>query len=124
MQLSKISHVILTVRDLERSLGFYRDVLGMGVRYVIPGFAFLDGGGVTLALRQVASWPAPGNPGLSEVVFETADIHAAYDALRHAGVEFSRAPRVVTSDATHDLLATDFSDPDGHVLSITGRVSR
>ncbi len=91
MKLSKIGHVILVVRDLERSLAFYRDVLGMGVRYTIPGFAFLDGGGVILALRQV---------------------------------EFSREPRVVTSDATHDLLATDFRDPDGHVLSITGRGPR
>jgi catechol 2,3-dioxygenase-like lactoylglutathione lyase family enzyme len=116
---------MLAVRDLERALAFYRDVLGMEVVHVIPeGFAFLDGGSVSLALRQVTSWPSGGNPGLVEVVLETPDVQVAYEELGRKGVAFSQAPRAVTGDATHDLYATDFTDPDGHVLSITGRVPR
>ena len=59
-----------------------------------------------------------------EIAFDCPDIQGAYEALKARGVTFGREPRVVTSDATHDLLATDFGDPDGHVLSITGRAAK
>jgi catechol 2,3-dioxygenase-like lactoylglutathione lyase family enzyme len=118
---TKIGNVILTVEDLDRPVGFYSDMLGLKVTRSIPGdFVFLDGGGVTLALRQ-ASRPGPVVLGDVEVSFDVDDVQATYLSLKSKGVAFRTPPRAVTEDAEHrQLLAADFRDPDQHILSITG----
>ncbi len=122
--LAKIRYIILLVADLENSLAFYRDALGMTVKRTIPDFADLNGGGVTLTLRRSPRMREQANPHLTKIVFEVPDIHATYRSLKSKGIVFSREPRVVTGDAARDLLATDFRDPDGHVLSITSWVPK
>jgi catechol 2,3-dioxygenase-like lactoylglutathione lyase family enzyme len=123
----RVSNLILRVADLPRALAFYRDTLGMGVRFASDEFAFLDGGGIALVLNKPEAPPAQASAGLAaltEVVLEVDDVRARYAELEKRGVPFSREPRPVTSDAQRDLLATDFRDPDGHVLSLTGWVPR
>jgi catechol 2,3-dioxygenase-like lactoylglutathione lyase family enzyme len=122
LSITRVSSVILVVKDLQRSISFYRDVLGMKLKYTIPGeFAFLDGGGIDLALRMTSE---PVNPGLTEVVFDVLDIHGTYETLKSKGVVFPYPPRVVTGNEKSELFATDFRDPDGHVLSITSWVTK
>ncbi len=116
----KISNIILRVEDLARSLEFYRDRLGLTVLGSSEAFAFLDGRGVTLALNAIGPAIAEHPPGLVEVVFEVDDVVATYEALAAAGVQFRGDPQVVMSDGDRDLVAADFRDPDGNVLSITG----
>ena len=41
----RIGHVHLKVADLERALGFYRDILGFEETYRRPGAVFLAAGG-------------------------------------------------------------------------------
>lgn len=117
MGIFKVSNIILTVTDLEKAVAFYRDVLGMKVNAIIAGeFAFLNGGGVVLALREATDRP---NPGLTEIVFEVDDVRTTYEELKSKGVVFPYQPRAVTGNETSELYATDFRDPDGHILSIT-----
>jgi catechol 2,3-dioxygenase-like lactoylglutathione lyase family enzyme len=119
---AKISNIILSVGNLNKSIAFYSDILGMNVLSTIPGeFAFLDGGGVTLALRERSEG---SNPGLTEVVFEVPDVYATYESLKSRGVAFSTNPRVVTESGPRQLVATDFRDPDGHILSITSWLAK
>jgi catechol 2,3-dioxygenase-like lactoylglutathione lyase family enzyme len=119
-RLSRISNIILRVEDLERSLAFYRDRLGMTALGSSESFAFLSGGGVTLVLNAIGADMEENPPGLVEVVFEVDDVEATYEALSGAGVPFRLEPRVVMNDGGRDLMAADFRDPDGNVLSITG----
>ena len=119
-RLSRISNIILRVEDLERSLEFYRDRLGMSVLGASESFAFLDGGGVTLAINAIGAGMEANPPGLVEVVFEVDDVEATYAALSGAGVSFRLEPRLVMNSDGRDLLAADFRDPDGNTLSITG----
>lgn len=119
-RLSRISNIILRVEDLERSLAFYRDLLGITVLGSSESFAFLNGGGVTLALNAIGIDMKANPPGLVEVVFEVDDVEATYEALSGSGVPFRLEPRVVMSDGGRDLMAADFRDPDGNILSITG----
>ena len=122
MSLKTIGQVILPVKDLERSSSFYRELLGMKVRYTLPGeFVFLDGGGIELALREMEGGTVPD---LTEVVFQVDDVLATYETLKSRGVSFSYPPRAITGTPTADLFATDFRDPDGHVLSITGWIQK
>lgn len=120
IKLWKVSHVVLRVADLERSLPFYLETLGMVLRSRLPGAAHLDAGGITLTLLQPPTG-APAPPGnASEVVFETHDVRAAYAWLRSRAVPFTGELRVVSTDHGRDLLAASFRDPDGHLLCITG----
>lgn len=114
--LSKASVVILSVTDLNRSVAFYRDRLGLKLDSTNEDFAFFDAGGFTLALR--AGLPKPDKTDLTatEVAFAVDHVKPAHQALRAQGVEFKRDPRVITGTTW----ATDFRDPDGHVLSIVG----
>jgi catechol 2,3-dioxygenase-like lactoylglutathione lyase family enzyme len=119
VKLSKLGTVMIGVSDMERSLAFYRDALGLPLRFATAEFAFLDGGGVTLALHRIVNLGG-GSEGRTELVFHVDDIEEARTSLESRGVTFRIEPRVVTGDQ----LAADFRDPDGHVLSILGPRAR
>jgi len=116
VKLSKIGTLMLAVADLPRAVAFYRDVLGVPVRFATEEFAFLDGGAVMLGLRRDAKLGTPGENLRSEVVFEVEDVDAAYAALAARGVEFKHAVR----QASGDRYVADFRDPDGNAISIFG----
>lgn len=119
----KMKYVMLMVSDLARSERFYKELLGLGVEGKVDGeFVFFNAGGdVQLVIRKVEG---PVNADRSEFSFEVPDIMKAYQELLAKGVGFTKAPRAVTGDANRELYATDFRDPDGHILSITGWVQR
>jgi len=115
-KLQKIALIMLGVKDIEASLAFYRDQLGMTVQHHNPEFAFLHGDGVTLALSTPIAKNSPAMVGATEIVFSVAGVRAAFAALRGQGVEFFIEPRVVNPP----MWAANFADPDGHRLSIYG----
>lgn len=115
-RLAKIGVVMLGIADLEKSVAFYRDRLGLKLTAQFEGFAFFDGGGVTLALSRGLAQAVGKGPGAMEVVFAVEHVRLAYEALRQAGVEFINEPRAVSGPNW----ATDFHDPDGHILSVFG----
>jgi catechol 2,3-dioxygenase-like lactoylglutathione lyase family enzyme len=111
-----ISHLMLGVSNLDRSLAFYRDALRLDLQRQFPGFAFFNAGGVTLVLNEALFQALGGQPGASEIVFDVADVDAAHADLMSRHVQFSQAPRQVTPSEW----AANFQDPDGHRLSIFG----
>jgi catechol 2,3-dioxygenase-like lactoylglutathione lyase family enzyme len=115
-KLTQVSVVMLGVHDVTRSLGFYRDKLGLKVQSEIPGFAFVDAGAVTLCLSEPAAKVRGQVAGAGEIVFSVEDVTAAYQALRGKGVEFTHEPRSVTPTTW----VANFDDPDGNHLSIYG----
>jgi catechol 2,3-dioxygenase-like lactoylglutathione lyase family enzyme len=112
----KVSHVMLGVSSVEKSLSFYRDQLGMKVQHQIQGFAFLDGGSLTLALSEEI-WQSMGkSTGAMELVLGVQNVKASYAAMKANGVAFVNEPRVINGREW----AANFRDPDGHLLSIFG----
>ncbi|MDJ0960079.1 MAG: VOC family protein [Acidimicrobiia bacterium] len=116
-----VSHVILRVADLERSIEFYRDRAGFSILGATESFAFLDGGSIRIALNVRPNQPVDNS--LSEIVLEVDDIAAEYEAMRTRGVPFEVQPREVMTDGDRALHAAHFADPDGHLWSITGWVA-
>lgn len=84
----RIGHVHLKVADLDRSLAFYRDVLGFEETMRRPGAVFLSAGGYHhhLALNtwesRGAHPPAPGTTGLYHVAILYPSRRLLADALR------------------------------------------
>jgi catechol 2,3-dioxygenase-like lactoylglutathione lyase family enzyme len=114
--LPPVSMIMLGVRDLEKSVSFYRDRLGIDSRQRIPGFAFLDSGALTIVLSEPLAKNVSPLAGATEVIFSVNDVRASYEALQNQGVEFSQEPRNVSGP----MWAANFRDPDGHLLTLFG----
>ena len=119
-KLTQVSVVMVGVQDVTRSLGFYRDKLGLKVEREIPGFAFLNAGAVTLCLSEAAAKARGQAVGAGEIVFSVDDVTVAYQALLGKGVQFTHEPRSVTPTTW----VANFDDPDGNHLSIYGTQSK
>ncbi len=115
-ELSRISAVMLGVRDLPLSLAFYQDKLGLKVIMQESQLALLQCGTVMLGLSTGHVSLAPHIAGATEVVFQVESVRAARKNLIAQGVVFMSEPRQVTATDW----AAHFKDPDGHLLSVFG----
>jgi catechol 2,3-dioxygenase-like lactoylglutathione lyase family enzyme len=119
----KANRVIIRVANLNTSIGFYRDRVGLPLQSTFDEFAVFGGDGMTLMLQQVerkSSGPSTGLSALTEVVLESADVMKTYQEMKARGVVFLREPFAATTDGKRVLYAANFRDPDNHLLSITG----
>lgn len=114
----RIHRIILRVTDLDASVSFWTEQVGLELSGRGGPFAFIDGGGCQLALNQVDELAV--DESLTEIVLEVDDVRASYDDLAARGVPFEVELRTVTTDGNHDLWAAHFRDPDGHLASLTG----
>ncbi|WP_282699436.1 VOC family protein [Streptomyces sp. CC219B] len=121
------SHIGLNVTDLDRSLGFYRDVLG----FVLLGegkeedrrYAFLgDGERLVLTLWQQAQGQYDsGRAGLHHLALEADSIDQVREyetALRRYGADFAYEGVVAHAEGAASG-GIFFHDPDGTRLEIS-----
>lgn len=116
---TRLSHVMLAVEDIDRSVAFYAGTLGLDLLHRTPAMAFLDAGGTTIVVRTGFD-AGPGDA--VEIVLESPDVHRTFAAWRQRGVAFRVELRPVMQAGGRHLVAADFRDPDGHLLSLTGWV--
>jgi len=121
----------LTVRDLDRSISFYRDVLGLPLAHVIPArsvafFWIGSPGQAMLGLWSIGTAPLFMR---LHIAFETSleQVIASIERLRDAGL----SPRSGDgSPITEPVVLTwmpavsvYFDDPDGHSLEFISMLS-
>jgi len=112
-----IGQIHVSVSDIDRSVAFYRDVLGIRFLFDVPGrsMAFFDVGGIRLYLGRPETPDFRSTPIL---YFSVDDVDEAYDALRGRGVGFADEPHVVHRTEQTELRMAFFTDPDGTNLAI------
>lgn len=142
--LGGMHHIGLTVADIERSIVFYRDVLGMsllrrrpqvdndyvaqqtgyhGVVLNVASFGIAEGS-PTLELVQYMTHggspalAATNQPGISHLCLTVSDLQSAYEDLRVRGVRFRTAPVRITAGPNIGGLVVYFEDPDGYTLEL------
>jgi diaminopimelate decarboxylase len=138
-----IDHVSVTCGDLDRSLAFYCDLLGLGLRgrgdadgsseFEITGIANpkvrwadleLPHGQVLELIeyerpRGTPTRPEPNDPGATHISLRVRDADAACERLRAAGASVRSEP--VTIDAPgawHGVRAFYAADPDGVTVEL------
>lgn len=118
-----LGHVVFYVEDLERSLAFYRDLLGFKeIGRVFGGLAAALTSGRThheLLLIQVGAAPGPltgRRRGLYHIGIKIGD---SLEALRAAKRELEQADITVTGMSDHTVSQSLYlSDPDGNDVEI------
>lgn len=116
----QVDDVFFNVDDMEKAVAFYRDRLGLAVKYESADWVELDAGNVAIALRRYGSGPE-GRPELgvgegATLVFEVDDIEATKAELEDKGIRFIGG---VFEYGTVKLAA--FEDLNGNVLQIYQR---
>lgn len=120
-----LSEVCIITRDLEKSLTFYVEVMGLTLDYRMPGFADFSGEGVRLALwsldhlaETTGVSPTPGTPGHTMMIAinfgSPEEIDQQYEILRARGVQFVRPPQ----DYPWNARCVYFPGPDGELWEL------
>jgi lactoylglutathione lyase len=90
MQGAQLRYVIKFVADIDKVVKFYRDVLGLKVKFESPGWSEFVTGETILALHPASD----KNPaGKVELGFTVADVEAFYRDMSAKGVLFSMPPK-------------------------------
>jgi catechol 2,3-dioxygenase-like lactoylglutathione lyase family enzyme len=118
----------LVVSDVERSVAFYRDVLGFNVDATVPDqapfvFASLRSGGVEIFLNApepaIAEYPAFRNRpigGTFTLFIDVADIRQAHQSIRE------RVTVVMPLEKKwYGTTEFAFEDPDGYLITFAER---
>ena len=138
-----LDHVAVTVSDMERSLAFYCDLLGLKEveRHHLEGETISKMAGKPDVIMEVVRLEAPETPGVlldlqqyvtpegrvsdaqlgdvahSHFCFGVPDVWEAYKDLTSKGVEFVSEP--VSFDLEWGIVyVVFFKDPDGFILEL------
>ncbi|BAI72099.1 glutathione transferase [Azospirillum sp. B510] len=107
-----LNHLTLAVTDLERSLGFYRDLLGMSVRARWSDGAYLEAGALWLCLSVDPKAGEAVRRDYTHIAFDVAPDD--FPAL--SGTVAQAAP--VWKDNRSEGLSLYVLDPDGHRVEL------
>jgi catechol 2,3-dioxygenase-like lactoylglutathione lyase family enzyme len=148
MSIGGIWHFSFTVADIERSISFYRDLLGCELvhrqrqdneytrrlvglsdavleiaQFRIPGAAIPVSGHHLELVQYVRPEGNRGdtginNPGAAHLALVVEDATAEYERLRGCGVTFVSPPNAITAGVNAGGATCYFRDPDAIVLEI------
>ncbi len=141
-------HFSFTVSDLERSIEFYRDVVGMKLVHTMVhdqpytskqvGF---DNAYLKVALLTIEGIPearsghllelieyvnprgeptdtATNRPGAAHLAFQVDDLHAEYERMQALGVRFKSEPVAIMAGINQGGWTVYFLDPDDITLEM------
>lgn len=114
-----LRHVALNVRDVRRSVDFYRDVLGMQVEWEPdPDNVYLTSGSDNLALHRLPEGAEPSAVQnvhhIGFIVAKLEDVDAVAAQVQDRGIEFVH-PLKTHRDGARSFY---FRDPDGVLIQV------
>ena len=115
--LKRVDNTHYWTKDMDASVAFYRDVLGLNRRRQMgEDWAEFDVAGTTVALHGTREGHAPPQDGAT-IVFEVDDLEGEMNALRGKGVTFEG--EVAEVPGYGRFIA--FRDPDANLIQIFER---
>jgi catechol 2,3-dioxygenase-like lactoylglutathione lyase family enzyme len=121
--ISRIDHIVLTVRDIEAACEFYSHALGMEVVTFGEGRKALRFGNQKINLhqsgREFEPKAAHPTPGSADICFITSTpVERVIENLRSIRIEIEQGP-VDRTGAMGPVISVYFRDPDGNLLEVS-----
>lgn len=122
--MAKLNYVIVFVSDMTRSVGFYRDVLGLPLKFESPHWTEFANEGTTIALHPtdvISPGAAAGHKspaGTSHLGLGVDDFDAFHQKMSAQHVACIEQPRKL--EFSDQRLAV-YADPDGLRISVSGK---
>ena len=124
----RVNYAIVLVRDMKRSVSFYRDIIGLPLRFESPGWTEFATEGATLALHAGGHGEAPsGEPGSSPAGGSGQSGQAGQcrpglsvpdlDAF-HSRMIGKKVPCLQEPTTVFGARVAQYQDPDGLVISV------
>jgi lactoylglutathione lyase len=120
-------YLMVNVSDMARSVAFYRDTLGLRLKFESPEWTEFDTGTTTLALHRApcpdakpAGFTGP-MAGSCSFGFSVEDLDATCRGLQSKGTRFLMPPTLREEEG---IRLAVFLDPDGLAISIAQSLAR
>ena len=108
----RLSYAIKYVADMDQAIAFYRDKLGLELKFQSPFWSEFATGDTVLALHPASDENAPG---AVELGFATDHLGAVSARREELGIDFTREPKEM-----HGTHIAAIRDPDGAQVSLSG----
>jgi len=109
----RLSHVIEFVSDMNRAVKFYRDIVGLPLKFQSAGWSEFSMGEIVLGLHPASEQNASGNV---ELGFTVPNLEQFHVEMTSQGVQFPMPPR---KQDFGGMLA-QFVDSEGANVSVSG----
>ena len=124
----QIDYTMVVVSDMQRSVEFYRDKLGIPLKFESPEWTEFATGATTLALHGggvPATQPPSGDPsktaGACSIGFNVDDVDKTYEELKAKGIRFVMPPTQREAEGIRLAVAID---PDGLPVSFAQLIAQ
>jgi catechol 2,3-dioxygenase-like lactoylglutathione lyase family enzyme len=126
MEINKLDHLVLTVKDLEKTTSFYVSVMGMQKEVFGDGRVALKYGSQKINLHQLgnefepkAHNPVPGSADLCFITQTPLDDAMAH--VKRCGVEIIEGP-VERTGANGSIRSFYFRDPNHNLIEVANEI--
>ena len=116
MNIKRIGNVILAVKDLDTSIKFYNDILGMPIKNERRNWVDLGSTGAILSLHPASITAPHSGTSIDNGVLiglTVGDLNSAIEELREKGVKIYR--EIQERDAGKNAIVLD---PDDYMISL------
>jgi catechol 2,3-dioxygenase-like lactoylglutathione lyase family enzyme len=121
-KINSIDHIVLTVKDIERTIHFYETILGMKKIIFGDNRIALKFGKQKINLHKYkhevepkATHPMPGSTDICLII--QTDLNEAMTYVKNHGVKIIDGP-VKRTGAQGDIISFYMNDPDGNLIEI------
>ncbi len=116
MNIKKVGNVILAVGDIDKSLAFYHEIIGLPIKNQRRSWVDLGTSGALLSLHPASLTAEHVGSSIDNGItigFLVGDVQSSIDELKEKGVKIHRD--IVEKDAGKNAV---ISDPDGYLISL------
>jgi lactoylglutathione lyase len=124
----QIDYTMVVVSDMEKSVQFYRDLLGIPLKFQSPDWTEFQTGTTTLALHGggvATKGPPAGDPskqaGHCSIGFNVENVDKTYEELQAKGIRFVMPPTQREGEAIRLAVCID---PDGLPISFAQLIAQ
>lgn len=110
----RLTYAIKYVGDMDLAIAFYRDKMGLELKFESPFWSEFATGETVLALHPASK---ANKAGSVELGFAVDDLGEFYERRAELGIEFTREPKEM-----HGIHIAGISDADGSHVSVSGPV--